>query len=1003
MTPRSPRGPPLVERQRDLERLADALEQAASGRPWVTVVAGEAGIGKTRLVRALEELARERHAVVLRGDCLRLEGGELPFAPLAAALREVPRDVLERLPRAVRVELGMAFPQLAREGHVPADSPESDRHAQRRLFDSLLCLLSEIGEQGPVVLIIEDFHWVDRATRDFIGFLARGGRRDRILTVITYREHDDASPATVEMLADLERIEHVDHMHLRTLSRTGVGELAQGVLGGRPASLLLDRIYYRSRGNPFFAEELLAAHLEGRDEALPAGVANAVLQRLRRMSVSGQQLLRLVAATRRPAPLELVTATCGLAPCELNGALREALAHHLLVEDGPEPTYAFRHELMREAVYATLHAGERRQLHAVIATQLAGAGGSARAELAFHWRAAHRSPEALIASLEAGLEAERSRAYSAAADDFRAAADLWDELGDAPDGTPFDRAELDARLADALKHAGDYGAAVQVCERVLEAVDPSEDPARAAAFHERLGALRSSHSEVALASFRRASALVPTGDRITRARLIAEEADALLGLDRWQEAAARAEEALSLALEAGTTGEALVARTVYGLALASNGRFKEGDECLQAALETPVEQALPDDLLRAYLYLAELRRLRGRFDTARTTMQEGARLAHELGLQGAFGWYMAVNEAADLFHMGRLDDADRRLDAVRGRSLESWTEILLRQVAGQIALLRGHVEEAESELLLARGRCGDAQPECAPPVYAALAELALWRGDSGAARAHVTDGFAAVEATAELLYTPALHAIGARAEADAAARAMDDHRPDVAHLAHEAALTLVEDLAERLRQRGGENPPPLAVAHLAAARSEVLRAAAELSRIQAGEHGEDWMRAASAWAEAAKRWEDVSAPYPAAYACWRRAEAILMGQGRGAEATALLRQAYGEAGKIGARLLEAAIEVSAARVRVDLTPPATPVARPESPAGLTPREEQILALLARGLTNREIATELVISTRTVEVHVARVMAKLSAHTRTEAVAAAHRMGLVGELPTGARR
>jgi len=288
-------------------------------------------------------------------------------------------------------------------------------------------------------------------------------------------------------------------------------------------------------------------------------------------------------------------------------------------------------------------------------------------------------------------------------------------------------------------------------------------------------------------------------------------------------------------------------------------------------------------------------------------------------------------------------------------------------------------------------------------VYAALAELELWRGDGEAARALVTAGFAAVEGTAELLYTPALHAVGARVEADAAARAMDDHRPDLAHLAHGTAVTLVEDLAERLHERGGENPPPLAVAHLAAGRGEVLRAAGELSRVQAGEHAENWMHAAAAWATAAERWTDVSAPYPAAYACWRRAEAILMGQGRCADATALLRQAHAEAGQIGAQLLLRSIEASAARVRVDLTPSAQPALRREPPAGMTPREAQILELLARGLTNREIATELVISTRTVEVHVARVMAKLSAHTRTEAVTAAHRMGLVGERPAGARR
>jgi DNA-binding CsgD family transcriptional regulator len=1002
MTPRSLRRPPLVERQDELERLDAALESAATGQPSVIVLAGEAGIGKTRLVRALEGLARQRDMSVLRGDCFRLDDGELPFAPLAAALRAVPDGILERLPRAARIELGVAFPQLWREGDLPSSPRGSDRHAQRRLFDSLLCLLTEIGEDAPVLLVIEDFHWVDRSTRDFAGFLARSGRGERIATLITYREHDDAPVATVEMLEDLKRIEHVERIDLRALSRTGVGELARGILGGRPSATLVDTLHRRSRGNPFFAEELLATYLHGNGARLPAGVANTVMQRLRRVSAPAQHLLRFAAATHRPVTWEFLAATCGLSEGELNRALREALDQHLLRGEGTEPTYAFRHELMREAVYETLHAGERIALHAAIAEELARAPESAQAELAFHWRAAGRRPEALVASVQAGLDAERARSYAAAADDFRAAAKLWDELGTPPPGTPLDRTDLSAHLSDALKHAGDYGGAVEVCQQVLASLDATADPGAAAAFHERLGGLHSSHSEVALECFRSASRLVPESDRVKRARLIAEEADALLGLDRWDEAAARSEEALALALEVRASGEALVARTVFGLALASAGHWKEGEDCLRAALDTPIEDASPDDLLRAYLYLAELRRLRGRFDAALATMEEGSRLARELGLQGAFGWYMEVNAGADLFHLGRWEEADGRLDEVRDRSLESWTEIMLRQVSGQLALAQDRIDDAEVELTLARGCCQDAQPECSPPVYAALAELALWRGDTDAARAHVADGFAAMEDTAELLYTPALHAVGARAEADAAARAMDDHRPDVAHRGHGAAAALAEDLAVRLRERGRENPPPIAVAHLATCRAEVLRAAAELSRIKAGPRSEDWERAGEAWGEAGERWSEVASPYPAAYACWRRAEALLLGRGRGAEATRLLRAAHTEADRLGAALLRSAIDAFAARVRVDPAPETPAAPRHESPIGLTPREEQILQLLAHGRKNREIAAELVISPRTVEVHVARVLEKLNAHTRTEAVAAAHRLGIVGERPLGAR-
>ena len=968
----------------------------------MTIVAGEAGIGKTRLVHALEDVARERGFTVLRGDCLRLGDGELPFAALAAALREVPDDVVDRLPHAARLELGGAFPHLSRGDDVRASRPESDRHAQRRLFDSLLCLLSELGKTAPLLLVIEDFQWVDRSTRDFTGFLARGGRHEPLAAVITYREHDDAPAETVEMLDDLGRLEHVERIDLPALSRAGVDELARGVLSARAPATLVDQLHRRSRGNPFFAEELLAAYVDGRDTRLPAGVVSTVLQRLRRVSPPARQLLRCAAASRRPVTWEFLTATCGLAEIDLNQALREALDQHLLIEQGAEPpTYAFRHELTREAVYEALHEGERRAFHAGIAEYLASVGASAHAELAFHWDSAGRRPEALLASLQAGFEAERSRSYAAAAHDFRRAAQLW-ALGPPPPRVPLDRLELAAHLADALKHAGDYGGAIEVCEQALGSIDATVDPGAAAAFYERLGGLHSSHSDVALEYFRRASRLMPESDRVNRARLMAEEADALLGLDRWVEAAARSEEALGLAVEVGASGEALVARTVFGLALASGGRWKEGEDCLRAALDMPIDEARPDELLRAYLYLAELRRLRGHFDGALATMDEGSRLAVELGLQGAFGWYMDVNAAGDLFHLGRWEEADARLHEVRGRSLESWTEILLRQVSGQLALAQDRIDDAETELALARSCCQDAQPECSPPVYATLAELALWRGDPDAARLHIADGLVAMDGTAELLYTPALHAVGARVEADAVASAMDDRRPDVAHRGHAAAAALADDLAERLREHAGENPPPMAVAHLASCRAEVLRAAGEMSRIKAGRRAEDWGCAAEAWAEAQERWLEVASPYPATYACWRRAEAMLLARGRSAEAAGLVRTAHADADRIGAALLRSAIDAFAARVRVDPTPAAAPAPRRESPLGLTPREEQILELLARGRKNREIADELVISPRTVEVHVARVLEKLNAHTRTEAVAAAHRLGIVGERPVGAR-
>ena len=989
MAPRAVR--PLVERRQELETLHAAIRDAQAGRPSVTFVRGEAGIGKSSLVR---ELAEDGTALALRGDCFQIEDAELPFAPLAAALRDVPAptlaDASKRVSPAARRQLARTFPHALADGGQ-AEEPDSDRHAQRQLFDALLSLLGELGRAAPLLLAIDDFQWVDRSTRDFTGFLARGLRRERLAVVVTYRT--DALPPrhpTAELVAGLARVPAVGFLDLGPLSAEGVASHARNLIGPRARPGLVDEVYRRSQGNPFFVEELLAAHVEGRGDEVPAGVLTAAIPGS--VSAAAQGVLEVVAGVGRPLSWELLQAACGLEPDALRRAVREALEHRLLTEEGG--AFAFRHVLVREAIYGGLHAGERRALHLTIAQSLSRGGHGGHAELAFHWSEAGCRPEALEAAVAAGLEAERARGFAAAARHLEMSIRLWDELGAAPAGLALDRIELLGRLSDARKRAGDYRGAAAACERALAAIDPARDPLRAAAFHERLGALSSMRSDVALECFRRALALLPADQPARRARLVGEEASALWGLDRWEEACARAREAGELADRAGAQPESFYARTVLGLALAFAGRREEGEDCLRTALERG-GGALPDDRLRAYLHLGEVRRMRGHFDAARQAMDRGAALADELGLQGAFGWYMTVNAAGDLLALGRWAQADELLERVRYRPLEEWAEIQLRQVAGGLALARDRIDEAWVELDRARELIAHGAPEFVPPVYAALAELALATDGPERARALVGEGLAAVESKTELLYTPALHAVGARVEADAAVAAMDARERIAAEEACDAAGRLASVLAARLGEVG--DPPPTAGAHLASCQAEVRRAQAQLARRTPDEATLAWSRAAESWAAAVAAWSALEAPYPAAYATWRRAEAVLASAGRRSEGPALLRSAREQADRLGATRLAAAIEALAQRAGVGLGSDASAHAPRDSAHGLTARELDVLALLVEGKTNREIAAELVISLRTAETHVSRVLSKLNASNRTEATAAAHRLGIEPRL------
>jgi DNA-binding CsgD family transcriptional regulator len=953
----------LVERHAELEALDAALDHAEAGEPMVTLLVGEAGIGKTRVVREGESRARGRGAMVLRGECLRLDGGELPYAPLAAALRDAPAEALTgalgELGAEVRGTLERSFPHLA-SGVPVGGGSQPDRFAQARVYESLMVLLGALGRRAPVLLVLEDLHWVDRSTQDFVRFLVRGLRAERLAAVMTYRTGELAADHPVrELLADLQYHDRVTLAELRPLDRAGVGAQLEGILGRAPDPELADEVHERCAGNPLFAEELLSARMDPSGGELPARLADALRVRLRRVPEPVRRLLPSAAAVGRPAAPELLGAAAGMPEPELSGALRDAVDHHLLVRDGG--TFAFRHDVVREAVYADLLPGERSALHEAVATALGASGGNA--ELARHWRAARRREEALQASVAAGLEAEAARAYAEALRHFRAALDLGGE----PDG-PLDRIDLLGHASDLAKYSGEYEQAVLWCEEALAELDGATDAARASRFFERLGRLQSFAGDSGHAAFREALRLLPEDDRVGRARLLGAEGYALWTVQGLDEAQTRCEEALALAVEAGARPEAAYARMVLGVVSAHAGDPAAGEAHLVKAIAELRELDRPDDLLYAHLYLAEVLRLLGRFGDALDVTEEGERLARHFGMEASFGRFLALNAATDEFLLGRWARVEMRLAAVGSDGLEPWDAIARGQVAGQLLLARGRLEDAARELEAARSLCDGAPAECGPAVYAGLAEIALWRDEPAQARALVSRGLDQVRGSEDLLYGPALYAMGARVEAEAAQRVGGDERSR----AVESARRLLGELESLLESH---RPPPSALAHREAARAEAARAEGRDSELE-------WSRATAAW-------QRVGAVYPATYARWRQAEAVLREGGPRSEAAETLRAAHADAGELGAELVRGELEGLARRARVDVGESGAPES-PLAEHGLTARELEVLALVGEGLTNRQIAAKLFISPKTASLHVSRILAKLGVSNRTQAADVAHR-------------
>ena len=210
--------PTFVGRAEQLAGFDEALARAAGGEPSLLFVAGESGVGKSRLMAEFATRARAAGARVLSGECFELGEGELPYAPIVSALRELSRETgpegLVELAGPSSGELGRLLP----EGGDAQPSPGDEEFAQARLFEFLLTLFGRLGQDLPLVLVIEDLHWADRSTRDFLSFLCRATRDERLVVVATYRSDELHRRHPLRpFLAELERLDQVERIELETL------------------------------------------------------------------------------------------------------------------------------------------------------------------------------------------------------------------------------------------------------------------------------------------------------------------------------------------------------------------------------------------------------------------------------------------------------------------------------------------------------------------------------------------------------------------------------------------------------------------------------------------------------------------------------------------------------------------------------------------------------------------------------------------------------------------
>lgn len=996
----------FVGRSEELARLRQILVDAIGDRSAALVVSGEAGVGKTRLVREFADRAGAAGTRVLWGSCMEPAAGELPYGPLGPVLRAIAQ---EELPEPGGVDSGSSR-LLETLAHAEGGYSGSERGWTRsRLFEAVRAGLAVLADRSPILLVFDDIQWADESTRDLLTFLLVNLGLEPVAVVLTYRSDDLPRGHPVRhYVAELSRRAGVDRIELRRFNREELDDLLLAIAGTPPSPELVETIWERSEGNAFFAEELLAAARFGDGGSLPPTLHDILLARLQVLSDPAQRVLRAVAAGGAYVGYGLLAAATGFTTDELDHGLREALAYELLVAEEGD-SYSFRHALLREVAYRELLPTDRARLHAAFArslteqSEIRGYGQpTVAADLARHWYAAGEVDRALGASVEAGIVAERVYGFAEAQRHFERALELWPTVAEGKTVAGLDRLSLLERAAEAAHLAGNHAAACALAEDASAEASRhaavGSEAVRAGLLCERRGCYlwAAGDSEAALAAYEEAVTLVPADPPTAeRARVVAALAQALMLAARYRESRRRCEEAITVARAANGRAEEAHALATLGFDMVQLGEAEAGVAALQESLPA-AEDADPEAVGRAYLNLCDL--LGGplnRVEEAVRVALEGVGRARRLGIDRCYAASLEATAANGLFRLGRWDEADDLLRRALARNPTGAAAIDLYLARGKLSVGRGRLDQATDDLRIAGTLCTRAiEPQYNAPLCTLTAGLALWEGRLDDARQAYEEGLRHLTGTDDVWFASPLIWHGLRVEAEVAQQARahrDAPQLAAARSAGASLLARIEDLMPSV--------PPTSPSSRLILSGYRLMCEAELSRIQGASD-------ASAWALAAATWQRVGQPYPAAYARFRQAEALLYRSPGSPEARALLNEAQRVAVVLGAEPLRADIESLARRARIvlagdgtgpqvdatDTAPAPVPLAVARN-TGLTPREREVLVLVAAGHTNRQIASALFISEKTASVHVSNILAKLQAGSRVEAGAIAHRLGL----------
>lgn len=940
----------LIGRDNELAR----LRELARTPPALAIVVGEAGIGKTRLVRELIDHPALDEDRVLIGHCYPMRD-PFPLGPVVEALRGIGTDLSGDSLSPVVGALRPLLPELS--AFLPAEpEPSGDPRTQRhRMFRALRELLEALG---PTVCVLEDLHWADGGTVEFLSYLL-SEPPPQLSLVLTYRSEELAAGHHALLAVTSGAAGHMRQttVELSPLAAKEVEELAAALLDMDVSSDFASHLHARTEGVPVAVEELVQLLAERGALSLaeggctanelgalgvPAALGHAVLERIGRLPGGAQAMACACAVVGAPATEDLLMKVAALPRIQAINGLAQALSGGMLTEQD-RARYGLRHALFAQAVYGDIPTPRRRQLHLRAARALeAGPEPRPLAQIAHHFKEAGH-PRQWTRYAEAAADAASSRG------DDRTAAEILEEALRAPALPRTTRVRLALKLGDAALFGRIPREAIRILRRAVD--DGSLSPGlrgQLRLYLARLlllagdGSCRQAFAQAAEELRRRPGlAARAQANLATWGQAEGDENAQLAGLEKALEAAACQD-------DPAVATEVLATRAIILLNRGDPAGWRATGELPWQAGSFPERL----ELTRACKYLAQAALQAGHYRRAKSLLDDGERIRSELE-HSRFAVGLATVRGSLEWNMGHWAGLEARTRKLMQATAEGPVLLAFNQLTlGWLLLARGEVECAEdkfgSVLGVVENVAANAQaiPHLAA-VTSGLARVHLARGDASQACEFATMGLDrirdhqlwACSATVAPAGVDALLACGEQATA--------------------------EDVVWRLARglRGRDAPAPRAA--LAFCRGTLAEA-----------HGQHDL--ACRWfARSDVAWRKLPCPYEAARARERRGHCMLVA-GNQTMAASCLTGALEDFETVGATW-------DLARVRRTLR--AHRIAAP-SRAGrkgygdeLSPREAQVAHLAATGASNREIAEALVISERTVESHVASSLKKLRVGSR----------------------